>query len=47
MSYQVAIRAFENIADLRDPATRPVKKARTSGSGRKRKALKIRSTLFS
>ena len=31
----------------RPPATRPVKKARASGSGRKRKAPKIRSTLFS
>ena len=32
---KVATRAFENIADLRDPASRPVKKARASGSGKK------------
>ena len=44
---KVATRAFENIADLRDPATRSIKKARFSGSGRKRKAPKICFTLFS
>ena len=44
---KVATRAFENIANLRDPTSRPVKKALASGGGRKRKAPEIRSTLFS
>ena len=44
---KVATRAFESIADLRDYASRPVKKARFSGGGRKRKAPEIRSALFS
>ena len=44
---KLATRSFGNIADLRDPASRPVKKARASGDGRKRKAPEIRSTLFS
>ena len=44
---KVAPRAFENVADLRDPALHPLKKARVSGGGRKRKALKICSALFS
>ena len=43
---KVATRAFENIANLRDPPSRPVKKARASGGGRKCKAPEIRSTLF-
>ena len=46
-AFIVAIRAFENIADLRDPASRPVKEARASGGGRKCKAPEIRSALFS
>ena len=44
---KVATRAIETKADLRDPASCPVKKARTSGGGRKCKALEIRSALFS
>ena len=44
---KVVTRAFENIADLRDPASSPVKKARVSGGGRKRKAPELRSALFS
>ena len=44
---KVATHALENIADLTDPASRPVKKARASGSGKKRKAPEIRSALFS
>ena len=44
---KVATRAFENIADLRDPATRSIKKTRFFGRGRKRKAPKICFTLFS
>ena len=45
-AFKVATRAFENITDLRDPASRPVKEARASGDGRKRKAPEIRSALF-
>ena len=44
---KVATRAFENIADLRDPTSCPVKKARTSGGDTKRKAPEIRSALAS
>ena len=44
---KVVTRAFENIADLRDPASSPVKKARVSGGSRKRKAPELRSALFS
>ena len=44
---KVATRAFENIANLRDPTSRPVKKALASGGGGKRKAPEIRSALFS
>ena len=44
---KVITRAFENIGDLREPASRPVKKARVSGGGRKRKAPELRSALFS
>ena len=32
---KVATRAFENIANLRDPTSSPVKKALASGGGRK------------
>lgn len=39
---KVAIRAFEDIAELRDSVLRPVKKASALGDDRKRKALKIR-----
>ena len=46
-AFRVATRTFENIADLRDPASRPVKEARASGGGRKGKAPEIRSALFS
>ena len=44
---KVATRAFENLVDLRDPGSRPVKKARASGGGRKHEAPEICSTLFS
>ena len=44
---KVATRAIENIAGLWNPASRPVKKARASGGGRKRKAPEIRSALYS
>ena len=44
---KVATRAFENIADLRDPPSCPVKKARASGGGTKCKALEIHSALVS
>ena len=44
---KVATRAFKDIANLRDPASHPVKKARASGGVRKRKAPEIRSVLFS
>ena len=44
---KVATRAIENKADLRDPASCPVKKARASGGGRKCKASEIRSALVS
>ena len=44
---KVATRVFENKANLRDPASRPVKKTRAAGGGRKCKAREIRSALFS
>ena len=44
---KVPARAFENIADLRNSASHPVKKARASGGSRKRKTPEIRSELFS
>ena len=44
---KVATRAIENIAGLWDPASRPAKKTRASGGGRKRKAPEIRSVLYS
>ena len=36
---KVATRAFEEIAELRDPSLRPMKKACASSGGRKFKAL--------
>ena len=44
---KVATHAFENIADLRDPPSCPVKKARASGGGTKCKASEIHSALVS
>lgn len=44
---KVAIRAFEDIAELRDSVLRPVKKGSAFGDDRKCKALKIRLSLCS
>ena len=46
-SYQSSNTCIWKQAHLRDPASRSVKKARTSGGGRKRKAPEICSALFS